>query len=164
MDTIHRPNRIERTDNRVVSGSLPPQRSVGRDLLIRNYAGPSHKWSILAPRVASGSDFVALADDQWAAVEPLLPPLPRRADDRGRSWRDSRQVLDGILWVLSRDVTWNTVPAGRYPPYQTCHRCYLRWKADGTLRAVVCALEDIGGPILSHMAGLSAVKTCGTSG
>ena len=160
MTSVDRPNRIERTDNRVVTGSVPPQRSVGRDLLIRNYAGPSHKWAILPPReVGSGSDFVALADDQWAAVEPLLPPLPRRADDRGRPWRDSREVLNGILWVLSRDVPWNTLPPGRYPPYQTCHRRYLRWRADGTLAVVTCALEDVGGPDLSHVPALLAVAT-----
>ena len=25
-----------------------------------------------------------LTDTQWAFIEPLLPPLPRRADGRGR--------------------------------------------------------------------------------
>ena len=165
VEAVPRPNRIERTDNKIVTGGVPPQRSVGRDLLIRNYEGPSHKWTINSSHgVGSGSDFVALADEQWAAVEPLLPPLPRRADDKGRPWRDSREVLDGILWVLSRDARWNTLPPGRYPPFQTCHRRYLRWRADGTLLAVMCALEDIGGPALSHMVGLSALKTCGTSG
>ena len=164
VDTLNRPNRIERTDNKIVSGSVPPQRSVGRDLLIRNYAGPSSKWAIIPPRDGgSGSDFVALADDQWAAVEPLLPPLPRRADDRGRPWKGSRKVLDGILWVLSRDVPWNTLPPGRYPPFQTCHRRYLRWRADGTLAAVADALNEMGGPDLSHVPALSAVATCGAS-
>ena len=157
VEAVPRPNRIERTDNKIVTGGVPPQRSVGRDLLIRNYGGPSHKWAILPARDGgAGSDFVALTDDQWDAVKPLLPPLPRRADDRGRPWRDCRQVLDGILWVLSRDVPWNTLPAGRYPPYQTCHRRYLRWKADGTLAVVADALREMGGPDLSNTPAPSA--------
>lgn len=162
VETVHRPNRIERTDNKVVTGSVPPQRSVGRDLLIRNYGGPSHKWAIVQPRMTgSGSDFVALADEQWSAIEPLLPPLPRRGDDRGRPWRESRQVLNGILWVLSRDVPWNTLPSACYPPYQTCHRRYARWLADGTLGAVAAALHEMGGPELSSVIALSAAATCG---
>ena len=41
-----------------------------------------------------------LTDTQWAYIEPLLPELPRRVDGRGRPWRDSREVLNGILWIL----------------------------------------------------------------
>jgi transposase len=37
-----------------------------------------------------------LIDAQWAKIEPLLPKLT----SRGRPWRDSREVLEGILWVL----------------------------------------------------------------
>ena len=155
IGVIRRPHSGDQ-GGREATGNRPPQRAVAHELLIRNFAGPSHKWSILAPRVASGSDFVALTDDQWAAVEPLLPPLPRRSDDRGRPWRDSRQVLDGILWVLSRDARWNTLPPGRYPPFQTCHRRYLRWRADGTLAVVADALRERGGPDLSNTPALSA--------
>ena len=164
LKAVDRPNRIERTDNKLVAGDVPPQRSVGRDLLIRNYAGPSHKWAIIPPREdGSDSDFAALSDDEWSAVEPLLPPLPRRADDRGRPWRDSRQVLDGILWVLSRNVRWDTLPFGRYPPYQTCNRRYLRWLREGTMVAVACALHEMGGPDLSHVAALWAHAAQGPS-
>lgn len=156
VTSVDRPNRIERTDNKVVTGSIPPQRSVGRDLLIRNYAGSSHKWAFLGSRgVGSGSDFVALTEDQWAVVAPLLRPLPRRADDRGRPWRESRKVLDGILWVMSRDVPWNTLLPGRYPPYQTCHRRYARWRDDGTLAAVVSVLREMGADGLSRVPAFS---------
>ena len=151
VEAVERPNRTERTDNKIVSGHVPPQRSVGRDLLIRNYAGPSHKWAILPQSDAgSGSDFVALADEQWSVIESLLPLLPRRADDRGRPWKGSREVLDGILWVLSRDVPWNTLP-GHYPSYQTCHRRYLRYKAEGILVVVVSVLRDMGVNSVTHV-------------
>ena len=163
VDVIRRPHSGDR-GNRVVTGNRPPQRAVAHELLIRNYTGPSHKYAITATREGgSDSHFVAFTDDHWAAVEPLLPPLPRRADDRGRPWRESREVLNGILWVLSRDVPWNTLPPGCYPPYQTCHRRYLRWRANGTLAAVADALREMGGPDLSHVPALSAVATCGAS-
>ena len=163
VNPVARPNRIERTDNKVVSGHVPPQRSVGRDLLIRNYAGSSHKWAILPPRDSgTGSDFVALADEQWSAIEPLLPPLPRRADNRGRPWQPNREVMNGILWILTRGVPWNRLP-DTFPPYQTCHRRYARYSADGTLAAVACTLKDLGGPTVPNLFAPSAKATRGLS-
>ena len=37
-----------------------------------------------------------LTDAQWALLEPLLREK-RRPDGRGRPWRDSRPVLNGVL-------------------------------------------------------------------
>ena len=80
-----------------------------------------------------------LTGEQWAVVAPLLGAMPRRADGRGRPWRDSREVLNGILWVLRTGAQWHTLPA-EYPPYQTCHRRFQRWVRDGTLERVLEAL------------------------
>jgi len=41
-----------------------------------------------------------LTDEQWSVLEPLIGEMPRRADGRGRPWRSSREVLNGILWIL----------------------------------------------------------------
>jgi len=57
-----------------------------------------------------------LTDEQWVVLEPLLGQLPRRADGRGRPWRDSRQVLNGTLCILRTGVQWADLPE-RYPPY-----------------------------------------------
>lgn len=43
-----------------------------------------------------------MTDEQWAVIEPLIPPLPRRPDGRGRPWRENRELLSGILWVLNQ--------------------------------------------------------------
>src|ERR1700722_8251614 len=40
-----------------------------------------------------------LSDAQWQLIEPVLRPQ-RRAAGRGRPWRDTQAVLNGILWVL----------------------------------------------------------------
>jgi len=62
-----------------------------------------------------------LTEEQWDFVEPLIPKPRRRLDGRGRPWRDPRDVLDGVLWILRTGAPWKDLPP-RYPPYQTCHR------------------------------------------
>jgi transposase len=57
---------------------------------------------------------VDLTDEQWALPEPLIPRPPRRPDRRGRPWRDAREVLDGVLWMLRTGAPWRDLP-GRYP-------------------------------------------------
>ncbi len=67
-----------------------------------------------------------LTDEQWEALEPLVPDPPRREDGRGRPWRDPRDVLNGILWILRTGAPWKDLPE-RYPPYQACHRRFQKW-------------------------------------
>ncbi len=80
-----------------------------------------------------------LTEAQWAIVEPLIPKPRRRKDGRGRPWRESREVLGGILWVLRTGAPWKDLPE-RYPPYQTCHRRFQHWCRDGTLKQILHAL------------------------
>ena len=82
-----------------------------------------------------------LTDEQWAAVEPLLPKPEVREDGRGRPWRDPRDVLNGILWILRTGAPWADMP-DRYPPYATCFRRYQSWVKDGVLRRALQALAD----------------------
>jgi len=82
-----------------------------------------------------------LTDEQWAIIKPLIPEPLRRADGRGRPWRDAREVLNGILWILRSGARWQDLPE-RFPPYQTCHRRFQHWVRDGTLRSVLEALAD----------------------
>jgi transposase len=52
---------------------------------------------------------VLLSDELWFAVEPLLPkhaPSPKG----GRPWRNDRQCLDAILYVLRGGIAWRLVP------------------------------------------------------
>jgi transposase len=77
-------------------------------------------------------------DVQWERLAPLLEPK-RRADGRGRPWRDARQVLNGVLWVLGTGAQWRELPS-KYPPYQTCHRRFQQWVRKGVLERVLRAL------------------------
>ena len=79
---------------------------------------------------------------QWEKLKPLLAPK-RRSDGRGRPWRDTQAVLNGVLWVLRTGAPWHDLP-DRYPPYQTCHRRFQQWQRDGTLTRLLHALgEDL---------------------
>jgi transposase len=80
-----------------------------------------------------------LTDEQWQVLERLIGELPRRADGRGRPWRNSCEVLNGIVWILRTGAQWADLPE-RYPPYQTCHRRIHRWVREGTLERVLDAL------------------------
>ena len=94
-----------------------------------------------------------LTDEQWEILEPLIPDPPRRADGKGRPWRDPRDVLNGILWVLRTGAPWHDLPE-RYPPYQTCHRRFQCWNEEGVLdeilRALAEGLKERGGLELSE--------------
>ena len=94
-----------------------------------------------------------LTDEQWTLIKPLLREPPRRADGRGRPWRDAREVLNGILWILRSGARWQDLPE-RFPPYQTCQRRFQQWVRDGTLRrgleALATDLRERGGLDLSE--------------
>ena len=85
-----------------------------------------------------GVSTMDLTDEQWAMIEPMIPEeerLPRR----GRPWRNPRDVLNGILWILRTGAPWKDLP-DRYPPYQTCHRRFQRWVRMGVMEAILRAL------------------------
>ena len=83
-----------------------------------------------------------LTDEQWAILEPLIPEEERQVNrKRGRPWRDPREVLNGILWILRTGAPWQDLPE-RYPPYQTCHRRFQRWVREGLMEAMLSTLAQ----------------------
>ena len=81
-----------------------------------------------------------LSDAQWEVIRPRLREK-RRADGRGRPWRDARAVLDGVLWILRTGARWRDLPR-EYPPYQTCHRRFQQWVREGRLERILRALAE----------------------
>lgn len=94
-----------------------------------------------------------ITEAQWQVLEPLLPAPTVREDGRGRPWRDPRDVLNGILWILRTGAPWADLPE-RYPPYQTCHRRFQAWAEAGVMERVLHALardlQERGGLDLSE--------------
>lgn len=82
-----------------------------------------------------------LTDDQWTAIERCVPaPEHKGTTPRGgRPWRDPRDVLNGILWILRTGAPWADLPR-RYPPPQTCHDRFQKWEREGVLDEILRAL------------------------
>jgi transposase len=80
-----------------------------------------------------------LSDEQWKVLNRLIPKPKRRSDGRGRPWKNSRSVLNGILWVLRTGAPWADLPEA-YPSFQTCHRRFQQWVRSGVMREILEAL------------------------
>jgi transposase len=84
-----------------------------------------------------------LTDEQWEAIRRFVPgrERTRTSPQGGRPWRDPRDVLNGVLWVLRTGAAWADLPR-RYPPYQTCHRRFQQWEREGVLDRMLRALAE----------------------
>src|SRR5271156_1636667 len=70
-----------------------------------------------------------LTDDEWAHVESLIPPARRGGNKRHV---DVREVMNGIMYVLSTGCQWRAIPKD-LPPRSTVHDYLDLWSYDGTL-------------------------------
>jgi transposase len=84
-----------------------------------------------------------LTDQQWDVVRPYLPgPEQTRTTPKGgRPWRDPRDVLNGVLWVLRTGAPWADLPR-RYPPPATVHRRFQTWVKSGVLERLLRGLAE----------------------
>ncbi len=73
---------------------------------------------------------------QWEAIAPFFD-APKKA---GRPCKhDSRNILNGILWILRTGAPWKDLPK-RYPPYQTVHRWFQKWRKSGIFDEILLKL------------------------
>jgi transposase len=77
-----------------------------------------------------------MTDEEWSWVEPLIPSAKRGGRRREV---DVREVLNGIMYVLSTGCQWRYVPKD-LPPRTTLHGYLQRWVYDHTLEKVHYAL------------------------
>ena len=78
-----------------------------------------------------------LHDSEWGIVEPLLP---KSAANTGRPRRDARQMLNGILWILSTGAQWRDLPE-RFGPWETVYGYFRSWRANGVFDRIIDALH-----------------------
>lgn len=70
-----------------------------------------------------------LTDEEWDYVEPLIPP----AKHGGRKREvNVREILNGIMYVLSTGCQWAYLPKD-LPPSSTVYSYFDLWTYDGTL-------------------------------
>jgi transposase len=73
-----------------------------------------------------------LDDDFWRLIQPLLPRAQRRSRHPGLRRIDDRQVLNGILFVLSTGIAWQRLPQELgFGSGMTCWRRLRDWQQAG---------------------------------
>jgi transposase len=77
-----------------------------------------------------------LTEPQWERIEPLMPSSDGQ---RGRPFRDHRQVVEGILYRLRTGIAWRDLPAC-FGPHQTVAKRHRRFCADGTWDKILAHL------------------------
>ena len=87
-----------------------------------------------------------LTDAQWARIEPLMPSSDGQ---RGRPFRDHRQVIEGIVYRFRTGVAWRDLPES-FGPWQTIWKRHKRFSTDGTwdkVHARLVAEADAAGQV-----------------
>jgi transposase len=70
-----------------------------------------------------------LTNQEWELIEPLIPPAKRGGNRRTVVVRD---VVDGLMYILSTGCQWSALPKD-LPPRSTVNDYFRRWDYDGTL-------------------------------
>ena len=78
-----------------------------------------------------------LTDEQYALIEPLLPP--ERTGKPGCPYKFHRQVLNGIVWILRTGAPWRDLPE-RYGRWKTVYDRFRRWRDSGLWQRILDAL------------------------
>jgi transposase len=64
-----------------------------------------------------------LTDAEWQHIGPLLPPAKRGG---GKRTVDMREVVKGVMYVLSTGCQWRYIPKD-LPPRSTVYDYFSRW-------------------------------------
>jgi transposase len=77
-----------------------------------------------------------VTDPEWALIGPLIP---RAKPGGNKRMVDVREVVNGLLYVLSTGCQWAALPKD-LPPRSTVNDYFRRWDEDGTLARIHHAL------------------------
>src|ERR1700750_1248389 len=79
-----------------------------------------------------------LTDDEWGLVEPLIPPGKTGG---GKRRVNMREVVNGLLYILSTGCQWRAIPKD-LPPKSSVYDYFDLWTYDGTLDRIHHALYE----------------------
>jgi transposase len=77
-----------------------------------------------------------LTDAEWQHVEPLIPPAKGGG---GKRTVDMREVVNGVMYILSTGCQWRYIPKD-LPPRSTVNGYFCQWGYDDTLEKIHHAL------------------------
>ena len=86
------------------------------------------------PRKAYPTD---LTDEQWAILEPLVPPVKQGGRPRAVN---IREVINTILYLNRAGCQWDMLPHDLLPK-STAYDYFAQWRNDGTWQGMVDALR-----------------------
>lgn len=101
------------------------------------------------------SRVAVLSDAQWERIVPLLPSSGGR---RGRPFRNTRRVVEGIIYRYRCGIAWRDLPADS-GPWQTVWKRHRRYAADGTWDEVLAELLGQADAAAVAVAARSATTT-----
>jgi transposase len=92
-------------------------------------------------------------DEEWALIEPHLPPPAPCGRTRETSLRD---VVNSIFYIAQSGCQWRLLPKD-FPPYSTVQRYFYRWRNNGLWQTInhVLLME------VREAAGREATPTAG---
>jgi transposase len=77
-----------------------------------------------------------LSDAQWREICELIPG---KAGDPGRTGRNNRLFVNGVLWVLRSGAHWHDLPS-RYGKWKSVHKRFTRWAKAGVWERIFAEL------------------------
>ena len=79
-----------------------------------------------------------LTDEQWAVLEPLLPP-----SHGGRPPEvDHRKILNGVFYRNRSGCQWRMLPT-EFGPWGTVYYWFAKWRKQGTFVQLNAALREL---------------------
>lgn len=74
-----------------------------------------------------------MADDEWAVLEPLIPP----ASPGGRPRQTGmREAMNAILYLLRTGCPWRYLPRDGFAPRSTVYNIFREFQNDGAWEAI----------------------------
>ena len=79
-----------------------------------------------------------VTDEEWELIVPLIPP---GKSGGGKRTVIMREVVNGLMYVLSTGCQWRAIPKD-LPPKSTVYDYFDLWTYDGTLQRIHHALYE----------------------